>query len=278
MPELPEVETVLRGIRSRLRNRRIVKAKAFSPQLRIPIPRNFVSLLQGKRINAITRRAKFLRFHLDSGKVLLLHLGMTGNVRLSSCVEPYRRQKHDHALIEFEGNLRLVFNDPRRFGLITFANSENLESHPFFKKLGPEPLSKFFSGQSLHTIFLRRHIPVKLALCDQKIIAGVGNIYASEALFRARIHPRRLASSIKVNEAQALASAVKKVLKLAIASGGSSLRDYRRSNGRLGEFQNKFMVYGREGQSCLRQKCNGSIKRIVQGNRSTFLCPVCQHN
>lgn len=278
MPELPEVETVLRGIRSRLRNRRIVKAQAFSPKLRVPLPRDFVSQLQGKRIKTITRRAKFLRFYLDSGKVLLLHLGMTGSVRLATCAEPYRHQKHDHALMEFEGNLRLVFNDPRRFGLITFADAQDIESHPFFKKLGPEPLSKSFSGQTLHTLLIRRHIPVKLALCDQKVIAGVGNIYASEALFRARIHPKRLASSIKTDEARKLASAVKKVLKLAIASGGSSLRDHRRSNGQLGEFQNSFMVYGRAGQSCLRRECNGFVKRIVQGNRSTFFCPVCQHH
>lgn len=276
MPELPEVETVLRGFRGRIRGRRIVRAQAFTPKLRVPVPKDFSEVLEGNAVRAITRRAKFLRLHLERGPVVLFHLGMSGSIRLEHAAQPFRAVKHDHALLEFEGNVRLVFNDPRRFGLIAFADPKHLAAHPFFKNLGPEPLSRSFNGKVLRQALAKRNTAVKLALLDQTVVAGVGNIYASEALFRARINPRRRPSSLNDAEAERLAEAVRAVLKSAIASGGSSLRNFSQVDGALGEFQHKFQVYEREDKRCVRRGCSGVIKRIVQGARSTYFCPLCQ--
>lgn len=276
MPELPEVETVRTGLEGRILGRRITRALAFTPKLRVPVPKDFSAALMGRKITAITRRAKYLRFHLDRGPAVIWHLGMSGSIRIGPAGAPFARGKHDHALIEFAGSVRFVFNDPRRFGLIAFAAPIALEDHPLFRELGPEPLAKTFSGATLKAAFQKRSSAVKLALLDQKVVVGVGNIYASEALFRAGINPKRRAASLSPARAEALARAVQEVLADAIASGGSSLRNYSGVDGELGYFQHRFKVYEREGERCLRRGCQGAVRRIVQGARSTYFCPACQ--
>jgi formamidopyrimidine-DNA glycosylase len=276
MPELPEVETVLRGLVPHVLGRPISRAEAFTPKLRVPVPPDFSRRLRGRRFARITRRAKYLRFHIDRGPVMLLHLGMSGSLRVSAATPGFRPAKHDHLLWEFEGGKRLVFNDPRRFGLVAFAASKDLESHPYFRGLGVEPLAADFSGPKLQAALHGRSSAIKLALLDQKVVAGLGNIYVSEALFRARVHPKRAAASLSPVRAGALARAIKEVLGDAIVSGGSSLRNHSGVEGELGYFQHRFRVYERDGERCVRKGCRGRVRRIVQGARSTYYCPACQ--
>lgn len=276
MPELPEVETVRRGLAPHLEGRKVLGAKAFSPMLRIPVPADFADRLEGRTIERLTRRAKYLLAELSGEETMILHLGMSGQLRVVEAKGDFRPARHDHLMAELEGGKRLVFNDPRRFGLVAFASRGALGAHPFFAGLGPEPLGNEFSGPVLHAALNNCKTAVKQALLDQRVVAGLGNIYASEALFRAGINPRRRASSLSGVRAGRLAKSVKAVLRDAIRSGGSSLRNYVQADGAFGLFQHRFEVYEREGKPCPREGCPGAIRRFTQGARSTYYCPRCQ--
>jgi formamidopyrimidine-DNA glycosylase len=288
MPELPEVETVRMGLAPVLEGRRFTKVETRRIGLRVPFPRNFAKRLTGKRVKVLRRRAKYLLAELDGGETLVIHLGMSG--RMAVYAEGGVRKlgqyvydaapadagsgKHDHVVFETDAPARIVFTDPRRFGLMTLVSTETLEDDKLFEGLGVEPLSNHFHADYLAAALKGKKTPIKSALLDQRVIAGIGNIYACEALFRARISPKRLAGKVRAVEISVLADAIKTVLTEAIAAGGSSLRDYRQTDGNLGNFQHRFQVYDREGAPC--PSCRGTIKRIVQAGRSTFYCPKCQ--
>lgn len=274
MPELPEVETVKAGLEGPLAGRRIARAEAFAPKIRIPVPEDFAEALTGRTVLRLARRAKYILVHLDSGLTVLLHLGMSGQVRIESGA--YERAKHDHFILDIEEGPRIVYHDPRRFGLVTFAKTDDLEAHPLLKELGPEPLSNAFNGPALKGALQGKTVAIKQALLDQRVVAGVGNIYASEALFRAGINPKRKAGSLSLERCERLSGTVRAVLADAIKSGGSSLKDYVRVDGELGYFQHRFAVYDKEGGPCPNKPCPGTIRRITQGARSTFYCPACQ--
>lgn len=288
MPELPEVETVRIGLAPVLEGHRLTKVETRRGGLRVPFPRNFAGRLTGKRVNTLRRRAKYLLAELDNGETLVIHLGMSG--RMAVYAEGGVRKlgqyvydaapagagsgKHDHVVFETDAPARIVFTDPRRFGLMTLVPTETLDEDKLFEGLGVEPLSNHFHADYLAAVLKGKKTPIKSALLDQRVIAGIGNIYACEALFRARISPKRLAGKVRAAEIPLLADAIKTVLTEAIAAGGSSLRDYRQADGNLGNFQHRFQVYDREGEPC--PSCQGTIKRIVQAGRSTFYCPKCQ--
>jgi len=271
MPELPEVETVCRGLARRLIGRRIARVTLRRPDLRIPIPDGFVAAVEGRRIDRIERRAKYVRLHLDGGPVVILHLGMSGRLMItegpSNQTEP-----HDHVVFEADDGTMVTFNDHRRFGLLTMCPAETLDDHPLFAHLGPEPLDPAFDGPALARRLAKKRTPIKAALLDQTVVAGVGNIYACEALFEAGLSPRRHAYTVQGRRADRLVVAIRNVLKAAIEAGGSSLRDYVQTSGELGYFQHCLAVYDREGQSCPGCDCSGAIRRITQANRSTFFC------
>ncbi|MBM3564663.1 MAG: bifunctional DNA-formamidopyrimidine glycosylase/DNA-(apurinic or apyrimidinic site) lyase [Alphaproteobacteria bacterium] len=276
MPELPEVETVRRALNPVLKGRRLTRVLVRRRDLRVPLPRDFAARLAGRRVLAVDRRAKFLLARLDGGLTLVVHLGMSGRVRIFG-KHPPPAEKHDHVELATDGGKTIRYNDARRFGLIALIGTEDLDAHPWFRGLGPEPLAPAFTGPVLAARIKGRRAPLKLALMDQKIVAGVGNIYASEALFRAGLSPKRPAGTVKGADAARLVRAVKAVLKAAIASGGSSLRDHRQPSGELGYFQHRFAVYDRAGRKCPGCDCDpartGGIRRIVQGGRATFHCP-----
>ena len=274
MPELPEVETVCRGLRSKLLGKRIERVEVRRPDLRIPFPPEFAVRLTGRRIDSIDRRAKYILVRLDDGTVLICHLGMSGRLLVSEM--PVTPGTHDHVLIHMDSGECVVMNDVRRFGLMTLTSESELESHPLLAGLGPEPLSDIFDGAYLSGVMKGRRSPIKGTILDQRVVSGVGNIYACEALYHARVSPRRLATSVSGRRAERLVLAIKSVLKDAISAGGSSLRDYVQTSGELGYFQHKWAVYGREGQPCPDCDCEVGIKRIVQSGRSTFLCPTRQ--
>lgn len=279
MPELPEVETVCRGLRPALQNHILTDIKTFRKNLRIPFPKN-LSILRGDKITAISRRAKYILIHFKSGNVMIIHLGMSGRIMLHKTKALPMHQKHDHMVLTTDKGAYAVFNDPRRFGLVDLSLEENLSTHRFFKDLGPEPLEKEFTAKILAENLRHKKIAVKLAIMDQRVVVGVGNIYASEALYMAGIDPRRPANSLTAAEIAKLVPAIKTVLKKAIAAGGSSLRDYVQTDGELGYFQHGFRVYDRDGETCSACKKAGSrtpcIQRITQGGRSTFYCPKQQ--
>jgi formamidopyrimidine-DNA glycosylase len=295
MPELPEVETVRRGLQPVLEGARIVAVEARRPDLRFPLPARFVETLTGRRITALGRRAKYLLLYLDGGKVLICHLGMSGSFRILGAgksatpgVFHHERSKleaHDHLVFTVEDEAgrrtRVIFNDPRRFGFMLIADAAELDRHPMLAGLGAEPTGNELSGALVSDLFRGRVAPLKAALLDQRLIAGIGNIYACEALWCARLSPRREAGSIAARpgrtsrRAERLAEALRSVIAEAIEAGGSSLRDHIRADGSLGYFQHRFKVYDREGKPCARQD-GGAVARIVQGGRSTFYCPVCQ--
>jgi len=275
MPELPEVETIRRGLAARLEGKRILEVVQRRHDLRFPLPREFAARLKGRRVERIDRRAKYLLIHLDDGQVLICHLGMTGRMLIGNgrpVLEP-----HDHLLFLAEGDVALRFNDARRFGYMDLAAADALERHKHLKGLGPEPLDRAFNGPSLAAALAGKRTPIKAALLDQRVVAGLGNIYVSEALFRAGISPRRLARTVQGERAERLAKAIAAVLKDAIKAGGSSLRDYVQADGELGYFQHHWRVYDREGKACPGCDCDvaatGGIKRIVQSGRATFYCP-----
>lgn len=279
MPELPEVETIVRGLRPRLEGRRLVRVVQRRDDLRFPLPPRFAERLTGRRIETIGRRAKYILFHLDQGEVLLCHLGMSGRmVLVDRPDQPLAR--HDHIVFTTEDGWEVRFNDARRFGAMDLIDAARLDQHWLLKDLGPEPLGNGFNGPVLADKLAGKRTPIKAALLDQKVVAGLGNIYVCEALFGAGLSPRRLARSVQGRRAERLVAAIRDVLRRAIEAGGSSLRDYVQTDGELGYFQHHWAVYGREGAPCPDCRCElertGGIRRIVQSNRSTFFCPTRQ--
>ncbi|MFP4004324.1 MAG: bifunctional DNA-formamidopyrimidine glycosylase/DNA-(apurinic or apyrimidinic site) lyase [Alphaproteobacteria bacterium] len=280
MPELPEVETVRRGLAPHLEGRRLARVELRRADLRIPFPPDFVQSLTGRRIGRLGRRAKYLVAELDTGRALIMHLGMSGRfaVQAHGGAPPGTPGSgtgpHDHVVLETEAGVRLVYTDHRRFGLMTLADEAG--AHPLLRHLGLEPLGGALTGPALAAALEGRRSPIKAALLDQRIVAGIGNIYACEALYRARLSPRRLSGTVRGSRAERLARALREVLSEAVEAGGSSVRDYAGAGGEPGYFQHAFSVYGRAGAECGRAACGATITRIVQGNRSTFLCPACQ--
>ena len=294
MPELPEVETVRRGLAPVLVGMRLVRVEQRRPDLRFPFPDRFAERLEGRRIISLNRRAKYLVAALDDGVALIAHLGMSGAFRILAAeeqeMEPlgdYFRKNlkiaaHDHVVLHMESGARVVYNDPRRFGFMTLALESELAAHPFFAELGVEPLSNEFGPATLAALFKGKTTPLKAALLDQKLIAGLGNIYVCESLHRAGLSPGRPAGDLVQADGSptaagsALARAIRDVLIEAVAAGGSSLRDHRQTDGSLGYFQHKFKVYARTGEACLTPGCGGMIEKVTQSGRSTFFCPQCQ--
>ena len=274
MPELPEVETVRLGLAPVVEGRTIRRARAMRPDLRFPLPEGFVRRLTGAGVHALERRAKYLLWRLDGGETLLSHLGMSGRVRIfKGDVPPL--EKHDHVVF-IVGGAEVRFNDPRRFGFMDLIAPGAVATHPMLRDLGPEPLSDAFSVVQLTEALKGRRTSIKAALLDQKIVAGLGNIYVCEALFRSRINPETPAGRVAKPGLARLVSAVRDVLTRAIAAGGSSLRDHRRPDGEIGYFQHAFQVYGREGEPCPNKGCGDAVRRMTQGGRSTFYCETCQ--
>ncbi|MDR3437528.1 bifunctional DNA-formamidopyrimidine glycosylase/DNA-(apurinic or apyrimidinic site) lyase [Telmatospirillum sp.] len=271
MPELPEVETVCRGLAEALQGRLLVRAATFRADLRRPFPPAFAERLQGRRIETIARRAKYMTLYLDDGWVWLIHLGMSGRMLIGPA-DDAPPGKHDHVLVETDQGRRVTYNDARRFGLMDLFPAADMSNHPLLKGLGPEPLDDAFTPAVLSRALVGKSGPIKTVLLDQTVVAGIGNIYASESLFRARILPDRPAETITGKQSERLVKAIKSVLTEAIAAGGSSLRDHRRPNGELGYFQHAFAVYDREGEPCPGCTCAEGVRRIVQAGRSTFFC------
>ncbi len=283
MPELPEVETVRRGLAPVLEGRRLARVEARRPDLRFPFPEGFVQRLAGARVIALRRRAKYLLADLDRGETLIAHLGMSGRFRIEGTQAPGRfhhpvgdNPRHDHVIFDTEEGGRIVYHDPRRFGFMGLVPTADLERHPWFAGMGPEPLSDAFGGSRLAEAFERRRQGPKTLLLDQRTVAGLGNIYVCEALHEARISPFRPAGRISQARLDGLARTVKAVLERAIAAGGSTLRDFSAADGALGYFQHSFRAYDREGEACVNAGCSGRIRRRVQAGRSTFWCPACQ--
>ncbi|MBO0753706.1 MAG: bifunctional DNA-formamidopyrimidine glycosylase/DNA-(apurinic or apyrimidinic site) lyase [Bradyrhizobiaceae bacterium] len=292
MPELPEVETVRRGLARVMEGARILRVEARRSDLRLPLPRDFVKRLAGQTITGLGRRAKYLTADLGSGDVLLMHLGMSGSFRATREEDTTRPgnfhhakaaiRAHDHVVFHLSSGAVVTYNDPRRFGLMLIVPRSELADHPLMREVGPEPLGNAFDAALLAAACARRKTSLKAVLLDQTVVAGLGNIYVCEALHRARLSPRRRAATIATRtglpnaRAAPLVDAIKAVLLDAIKAGGSSLRDHRQTNGELGYFQHHFRVYDREGQPCVTPACDGVVKRIVQNGRSTFFCPVCQ--
>ncbi|MEI9994040.1 MAG: bifunctional DNA-formamidopyrimidine glycosylase/DNA-(apurinic or apyrimidinic site) lyase [Rhizomicrobium sp.] len=290
MPELPEVETVKRGLQPVLEGFRIVRAETRRGDLRVPFPNDFAGRLTGRRVVKLWRRAKYILGDLDDGETLVIHLGMSGRMsvhaggslkKLGSYVHDMGdptigTDKHDHVVIDTDAPARIVFNDHRRFGLMLLVETASLDEHKLFAGLGIEPLSAKFDAAFLAAALKGKKTPIKSALLDQRVVAGLGNIYVCEALFRAGISPKRLAAKVRGDQIEALVPAIKTVLNEAVKAGGSSLRDHKRTDGELGMFQHNFLVYGREGKPCPGKGCKGTIERIVQAGRSTWYCPKCQ--
>jgi len=302
MPELPEVETVRLGLAPALEGRTIIRCQTRRGDLRRPFPPHFAERLTGRRVRRLTRRAKYLLAELDSGETLVIHLGMSG--RISVYTEGKQRRlgdyvynnapagagegKHDHVVFDTDAPARIVFNDHRRFGLMDLIATDRLDGDPMFDGMGPEPLSPAFNVRALAAALAGKKTPLKSALLDQRLVAGLGNIYVCEALFRAGLSPKKLAGSVPRDRIAPLVKAIKAVLTDAIAAGGSTLRDHAQATGDPGNFQHRFLVYGREGKPCRKKpassseavghkkSCKGTVRRIVQAGRSTFYCPTCQ--
>ncbi len=299
MPELPEVETVRRGLEPILVGNAFARVEQRRADLRFPFPKDFGARLSGRTVEALDRRAKYLLARLDDGEVLVMHLGMTGKFRIdrSNTIDPSapvfpldgeaapkrkRVPKHEHIVFHLGDGTAVRYSDVRRFGLMDLIPAPALDSHALFKGLGVEPLDPGFTPEWLAARLKGKATPIKAALLDQRLIAGLGNIYVCEALFVAGISPLRLAGTLPTKTGKptpkiaALVEGVKSVIESAIKAGGSSLRDYRRTDGRIGRFQHRFKVYGRAGKPCARKSCRGTVRRVVQGGRSTFYCPICQ--
>jgi formamidopyrimidine-DNA glycosylase len=287
MPELPEVETVRRGLAPAMEGARLARVEVRDRRLRWPIVKDFEKRLTGQTVAGLGRRAKYLLADLSSGEVLLMHLGMSGSFRVGADAKPgvyyHERSKstaHDHVVFHMSNGATVTFNDPRRFGSMKLIKRAKLDAEPLLRGLGPEPLGNAFDAAMLARACAGKKTSLKAALLDQRVVAGLGNIYVCEALYRARLSPKRMASTIADRKGQpnaraaALVDAIKAVLQDAIAAGGSSLRDHRRTDGALGDFQHNFQVYDRAGEPC--PNCKGTVKRIVQNGRSTFYCPSCQ--
>ena len=278
MPELPEVETVMRGLQSRLEGRRIVSAVAHRPDLRWKLPLDLAQRLTGARVIGFRRRGKYILMRLEGGSTVLLHLGMSGRMVLTP-VRPNQPVLHEHLVLETDDGWRVGFVDPRRFGSVDLVPTAHEEQHRLLAELGPEPLEPAFTVASLSASLSGKRTPIKAALLDQKVVAGLGNIYVCEALFRAKLSPLRSAHSVPGARAARLVPAIQDTLREAIAAGGSSLRDYVQPDGELGYFQHAWKVYGHEGEPC--ERCPGKpacvgVRRITQSGRSTFYCPRTQ--
>lgn len=282
MPELPEVETVRTGLEPVMTGFRIEKAEVRRPDLRWPFPDAMAERLRNARVDRLRRRSKYILADLDTGETLLIHLGMSGRMIVQGTQlgvfhkEFQAPDKHDHVVLDMESGARIVFNDARRFGAMDLFETESSQTHPLLASIGPEPLGNAFNEAYLVDALKGRMTPIKAALLDQKIVAGLGNIYVSEALFRAGIHPARKAGRIAEKRVASLVPIIREVLSEAIAAGGSSLRDYRQADGDLGYFQHRFRVYGREGEPCHVDGCPDIVRRTVQSGRSSFYCPSCQ--
>ncbi len=294
MPELPEVETVRRGLEPVMTGTRIDRLEQRRPDLRFPLPDRFADRLEGRRIERLTRRAKYILAEIDSGEVLAVHLGMTGRFTIALPRDSRGRQLgefehaaggdpvHDHVVFHLGNGATVTYNDARRFGYMTLIGADDINTHPHFKDLGVEPLGNALDAVYLAGLAAGRRSDLKAFLMDQRIVAGLGNIYVCEALFRAGLNPKRVASCLTrakdrpTDRAERLVPAIRGVLEQAILAGGSTLRDYRHADGALGYFQKAFDVYGREGEPCRRADCSGTVERIVQAGRSTFYCATCQ--
>lgn len=282
MPELPEVETVRAGLVPSMEGQVIVRADVNRPNLRWPFPDNMAARLTGATVTALRRRSKYILADLSSGETLIIHLGMSGRMTVSG--DPLGQfhhthpapEKHDHVVFHMGNGARVTFNDPRRFGAMDLAQTATLEDHWLIKPIGPEPLGNQFDETYLIEKFSGKNTPVKTALLDQRIIAGLGNIYVCEVLYRAHINPKRKAGALSKGRVASLVPIIRDVLSEAIAAGGSSLKDYRQTDGELGYFQHGFQAYDQENQPCQTPACSGTIARIVQSGRSTFYCPKCQ--
>ena len=293
MPELPEVETVCRGLQPVMEGARFTKVEAHRGDLRWPLSRDFVARLEGKKVEGLGRRAKYLLVDLSSGEVLLMHLGMSGSFRVAQAGRGDRtpggyyhdrseRAAHDHVVFHMSSGARISFNDPRRFGMMKLVPRAELDQEPLLRALGPEPLGNAFDAAMLARACKGKKTSLKAALSDQKIVAGLGNIYVCEALFRAQLSPRRLAATLATKKGEPtdhskrLVTSIHAVLNQAIKAGGSSISDHRLTSGELGYFQHSFQVYDREGEKCHTAGCSGIVRRFVQNGRSTFWCPKCQ--
>ncbi|SFK67053.1 bifunctional DNA-formamidopyrimidine glycosylase/DNA-(apurinic or apyrimidinic site) lyase [Methylocapsa palsarum] len=290
MPELPEVETVRLGLEPAMAGARLIGVELRRADLRFPFPDQFATRLVGRSIEALRRRAKYLLADLDDQQTLVMHLGMSGSFRIEDETQSlgayYRaaasNPAHDHVVFKLSNGARVIYNDPRRFGFMTLIPAAGLSSHPLFSHVGIEPLSDQLIGGALAALLKGRTTSLKAALLDQRLIAGLGNIYVSEALHRAGLSPRRAAGSLArkdgspTDRADLLAQSIREVLEEAVAAGGSSLKDHRRTDGTLGYFQHSFRVYDRAGQACLRPGCAGAVQRIVQSGRASFFCGACQ--
>ena len=286
MPELPEVETVRRGLLSSLEGHRITHVLARRPDLRFPLPDHFAERLTGARVLHLRRRAKYMLADLDTGETLVMHLGMTGRFEIEAhgetvipggfALKAPQGAKHAHVVLDTDAGRRLTYVDARRFGFMGLIPTDRLDQHPWFKDMGPEPLGPDFTLAALAEALRGRSQAIKTLLLDQRVVAGLGNIYVCEALHRAHISPLKPGGKVQRPKLAALVEAVRAVLEDAIEAGGSTLRDFQAADGSLGYFQHSFKVYGREDEPCLNPGCRGTIKRKVQGGRSTFYCPVCQ--
>lgn len=282
MPELPEVETVVRGLRPRLEGRRLVRVEQRRADLRFPLPKGFAGRLRGRAVRHIGRRAKYILIYLDDGQVLLCHLGMSGRVLVMERDSPGPYEApgpHDHIILVTDQGDEIRYNDVRRFGMMDLTDEAGLAQHRLLAPLGPEPLGNGFNGPALARRLAGKRVPIKAALLDQRVVAGLGNIYVSESLFFARLSPRRQAYTVQGGRAERLVAAIRDVLTRAIEAGGSSLRDYVRTDGELGYFQHEWAVYGRAGETCPGCDCNqevGGVRRIVQSGRATFYCAARQ--
>jgi formamidopyrimidine-DNA glycosylase len=298
MPELPEVETVRRGLQPAMEGAKIVRAEARRKDLRFPFQKDFVARLEGQTVTGLGRRAKYLMADLASGDVLLMHLGMSGSFRVVAGASKSAPGKfhhprsedraHDHVVFHMSSGATVIFNDPRRFGYMKIFARDRIDDEPLLRGLGPEPLGNEFDAAMLARACANRKTSLKAALLDQRVVAGLGNIYVCEALFRAHLSPRRLAATLATKKtkgtpggeptdhAKRLVSAIHAVLNQAIKAGGSSLRDHRQTSGELGYFQHSFQVYDREGKRCESPGCGGIVRRFTQNGRSTFWCPKCQ--
>ncbi len=295
MPELPEVETVRRGLAPTMEGATVQRLELRRPDLRFPLPRDFAARVEGHRILALSRRAKYLLIDFEGDLTSIAHLGMSGSFRIEADAaaetpgifhhERSKDEKHDHVLFHLkgaEGPVRVIYNDPRRFGFMDLMPRSELDTYPAFRDLGPEPVGNILSADYLATRFAGRSQPLKSALLDQKVIAGLGNIYVCEAMWRAHLSPTRKVSSLvtKTGKPKAelglLTEAIREVIADAIEAGGSSLRDHIQADGTLGYFQHFFRAYDREGRECLTDGCRGTVERIVQSGRSTFYCRHCQ--
>tara|TARA_B100001094_G_C18023371_1_gene716305 strand:- start:169 stop:1029 length:861 start_codon:yes stop_codon:yes gene_type:complete len=285
MPELPEVETVRRGIEPIMTGSEITEVKQFRADLRWPLPLNMPKRLIGAKVTAVGRRSKYILIHLNIEETLIIHLGMTGRILISELPSNKNRVfpntndifgPHDHVIIEFNHKTRVIYNDVRRFGAMDLIKKSLLYEHPWLAKLGPEPLSNDFSTRGLKDQLDRKKTSIKSVLMNQSVVAGLGNIYVSEVLWYSGISPIITASDLKFERIEGLKNSITSVLLDAIDKGGSSLKDYRKASGELGYFQNYFKTYNREGLECLSDECSGRIKKIIQSGRSSYYCPFCQ--